>query len=260
MGEVWTNQEGFMAYLNVNIDHIATVRQARGEAEPDPVAAAMLAELAGAHGITVHLREDRRHIQYRDVRLLRNTVRTLLNLEMAATPTMIDAALRVRPDQVTLVPERRQELTTEGGLKVKGAGASLRAAIRRLQSKGIPVSLFIDPTLESVEASHDLGAAMVELHTGAYSHAFGPHGPGRDSYEALDKAAHKAAKLGMSVHAGHGLNYRNVVPVASIPEIEDLNIGHNIIARACLVGMDRAVRDMIALLDSAGCGCDCDGE
>ena len=179
---------------------------------------------------------------------------------MAATPAMLEAALKIRPDQVTLVPERRQELTTEGGLKVKGVGPGLKAAIRRLQSKGIPVSLFIDPTVASVEASHALGAAMVELHTGAYAHAYGPHGPEKTTYEALDKAAHKASKLGMSVHAGHGLNYRNVVPVASIPEIEDLNIGHNLIGRACLVGMDRAVRDMIALIDSADCGCDCEGE
>jgi pyridoxine 5-phosphate synthase len=245
-----------MAYLNVNIDHIATVRQARGETEPDPITAAALCEIAGAHGITVHLREDRRHIQYRDVRLLRNTVRTMLNLEMAATPAMVDAAFRVRPDQVTLVPERRQELTTEGGLKVRGPVKSLKDAIRRLQARGIPVSLFINPSLDDVQASHDLGAAMVELHTGVYSHTFGPHGPKRASLDALRKAASKAHKLGLGVHAGHGLTYRNVSAVAAIPEIEDLNIGHNIIARACLVGMDRAVRDMVALVEKAGCCCE----
>jgi pyridoxine 5-phosphate synthase len=242
-----------MAFLNVNIDHIATVRQARGEMDPDPVAAAVLVELAGAHGITVHLREDRRHIQYRDVRLLRNTVRTMLNLEMAATSTMLDAAFRIHPDQVTLVPERRQELTTEGGLKVTGSVPSVRSAIRRLQSKGIPVSLFIDPTAESVEASHDLGAAMVELHTGVYSGAYGPHGPQKAALDALKKAAMRAHKLGLGVHAGHGLTYRNVSHVAALPEIEDLNIGHNIVARACLVGLDRAVREMIALVEKAGC-------
>jgi pyridoxine 5-phosphate synthase len=241
-----------MARLNVNIDHIATVRQARGETEPDPVAAALLVELAGAHGITVHLREDRRHIQTRDVRLLRNTVRTLLNLEMAATPAMLETALRVRPDQVTLVPERRQELTTEGGLKVKGSAPNVRMTIRILQVKGIPVSLFIDPTLEAVKASHDLGAAMVELHTGVYSNTYGPHGPQRAAYEALRKAVQYAHKLGLGVHAGHGLTYRNVSHVAAMPEIEDLNIGHNIIGRACLVGLDRAVRDMMDLIEKAG--------
>jgi len=243
-----------MAYVNVNIDHIATVRQARGEMEPDPVAAAVLVEMAGAHGVTVHLREDRRHIQYRDVRLLRNTVRTLLNLEMAATPEMVEAALKVRPDQVTLVPEKRQELTTEGGLKVRGVGPSLRSVIRRLQAKGIPVSLFINPNMEDVRASHDLGAAMVELHTGVYANTYGPHGPKRSAFEAIQKAARLGHKMGLGVHAGHGLTYRNVTPVAALPEVEDLNIGHNIIARACLVGLDRAVRDMIELVEKAG-GC-----
>lgn len=246
-----------MAYVNVNIDHIATVRQARGGAEPDPVAAAALCELAGAHGITVHLREDRRHIQYRDVRLLRNTVRTLLNLEMAATPDMLEAALKIRPDQVTLVPEKRQELTTEGGLKVRGDVKNVKAAIRALHRKGIPVSLFIDPRPEDVRASHDLGAAMVELHTGTYANTYGPHGPQPAAFEALQKAATQAYQLGMDVHAGHGLTYRNVSPVAALPEIEDLNIGHNIIARACLVGLDRAVRDMIDLVEKAG-GCCCE--
>lgn len=241
-----------MAYLNVNIDHIATVRQARGESDPDPVAGAVLAELAGAHGITVHLREDRRHIQYRDVRLLRNTVRTMLNLEMAATPEMLEVAMKLRPDQVTLVPEKRQELTTEGGLKVRGVGPGLKAAIRGIQSRGIPVSLFINPTIEDVEASQGLGAAMVELHTGVYSQTYGPHGPRRLALDALRKAAHRAHKSGMGVHAGHGLTYRNAAEVAAIPEIEDLNIGHNLIARACLVGIERAVREMLAIVEKAG--------
>jgi pyridoxine 5-phosphate synthase len=237
-----------MAYLNVNIDHIATVRQARREREPDPVAAALLAELAGAHGITVHLREDRRHIQHRDVRLLRNVVQTKLNLEMAATPEMVSIALRIHPDQVTLVPERRQELTTEGGLKVAGSPAAVRRAIGKIQGRGIPVSLFITPEPKDVKASKDLGAAMVELHTGAYSRSFGPHGPHPVQLGKVADAARQAKDLGMSVHAGHGLTYRNVGPIAGLPEVEDLNIGHNLIARACLVGMERAVREMLALL------------
>ncbi len=240
-----------MAFLNVNIDHIATVRQARQEREPDPVAAAILAELAGAHGITAHLREDRRHIQHRDVRLLRNVVQTKLNLEMAATPEMVAIAIRLHPDQVTLVPERRKELTTEGGLKVAGSPRELRQAIRRIQGRGIPVSLFIAPEPEDVEASKNLGAAMVELHTGAYSLAYGPQGPHRIQLGKVVDAARQARDLGLVVHAGHGLTYRNVGPIAALPEVEDLNIGHNLIARACLVGIDRAVREMLALLGPA---------
>jgi pyridoxine 5-phosphate synthase len=237
-----------MAYLNVNIDHIATLRQARLEREPDPLAAAMLVELAGAHGITVHLREDRRHIQHRDVRLLRNVVQTKLNLEMAATPEMVAIALRIHPDQVTLVPERRKELTTEGGLKVTGAPRAVRQAIQRIQGRGIPVSLFIVPEPKDVEAAKELGASMVELHTGAYSRTYGPHGPHRVQLGKVADAARQARDLGLAVHAGHGLTYRNVGPIAALPEVEDLNIGHNLIARACLVGMDRAVREMLALL------------
>ncbi len=240
-----------MAYLNVNVDHIATLREARRDVEPDPVTAALLAELAGAHGITAHLREDRRHIQHRDIRLLRNVVKTKLNLEMAATPEMVSIALSVRPDQVTLVPERRQELTTEGGLRVQGKPPKVREAIRRLQAKGIPVSLFIAPDLRDVEASVDLGAAMVELHTGPYSHAFGPHGPRRRELLQLVEAAQTAKSAGLGVHAGHGLTYRNTAPVAAIPEIEDLNIGHNLIARAALVGIEKAVAEMLGILKAA---------
>jgi pyridoxine 5-phosphate synthase len=242
-----------MANLCVNIDHVATLRQARLEEDPDPLQAARLVEKAGAHGITVHLREDRRHIQDRDVLGLRKTVRTKLNLEMAATDEMIRFALKVKPDQVTLVPEKRQELTTEGGLALEGAFHRYEKAVDRLQSKGIPVSLFIDPTPRSVQVSARLGATYIEIHTGAYSRAF------RMKKSALVKkewlkvvyAAKLGAGLGLRVHAGHGLTYQNTAAVARIPEIEDLNTGHNIVARATLVGMEKAVREMLQIMRSA---------
>jgi pyridoxine 5-phosphate synthase len=237
-----------MAQLCVNIDHIATLRQARLEEDPDPIAAARLVEKAGAHGITVHLREDRRHIHDRDVVQLRKIVKTKLNLEMAATEEMIRFALKIRPDQITFVPEKRRELTTEGGLALEGSFSRFERAVDHLQSKGMPVSLFIDPTPSSVKASARMGATYVELHTGRYSQAFRKKGPVKKEWVSILYAARLASSLGLRVHAGHGLTYQNTAPVAGIPEIEDLNIGHNIVARAALVGMERAVREMLLVL------------
>ncbi|MCM2356661.1 MAG: pyridoxine 5'-phosphate synthase [Geobacteraceae bacterium] len=236
-----------MARLGVNIDHVATIRQARGGAEPDPVAAAVLAELAGADGITIHLREDRRHIQDRDLRLLRQTVQTRLNLEMAATAEMVNIALAVRPDICTLVPEKRQELTTEGGLDVRGNLESITGAVHKLHEGGIPVSLFIDPDPDQVKAAEKAGADCVEIHTGSYAEA-----KDAEAVEAeltkIDNAVRLAATLGLGVNAGHGLNYANIRKVAALGGIEEYNIGHSIISRAVLVGLDRAVRDMVELI------------
>ena len=232
--------------LHVNIDHVATVRQARGTRYPDPVWAASLCELAGAHGITVHLREDRRHIVDRDVRILRQTIRSTMNLEMGATDEMIGIALEVKPDLVTLVPERREERTTEGGLDVVGQRAALAPRIQKLKDAGIRVSLFVVPNGDAIRGSKELGAEMVELHTGEYCHAHGASA--HAELERLATATEDAIAVGLKVAAGHGLDYPNVVPVANIPGIEELNIGHAIVARAVMVGMDRAVRDMLALL------------
>ncbi|MDH4164312.1 MAG: pyridoxine 5'-phosphate synthase [Nitrospirota bacterium] len=235
-----------MPKLSVNIDHIATIRQARRGNEPDPVAAATLAEFAGAAGIIAHLREDRRHVQDRDLLLLRQTVRTKLNLEMAATAEMQRIALDLRPDIVTLVPEKREELTTEGGLDVASRMEGLTAFIATLQKSGIPVSLFIDPVEGQIEAAKKAGAQWVEIHTGSYANADREFEREHELQKVI-AAATTAAKLGLRVGAGHGLNYVNVQAIASIPEVEELNIGHSIISRAALVGMDRAVRDMVAL-------------
>jgi pyridoxine 5-phosphate synthase len=239
-----------MTKLGVNIDHIATIRQARQALEPDPVAAAILAELAGADGITVHLRGDRRHIQDDDVRRLRETVTTRLNLEMAVTAEMVRIALKLRPDQVTLVPEKKSEITTTGGLNVVASLVSIATAIKTLIKGGIQVSLFIDPDPEQVDASIDLGALMIELNTRAYAETC-PRSPdlaGLAFEKELTKivqASERGKKKGLKVLAGHGLTYRNVRLISDIPEIEELNIGHNLIARASLVGMDRAVREML---------------
>jgi len=235
--------------LSVNIDHIATIRQARRGAEPDPLAAAVLAELAGADGIIVHLREDRRHIQDRDLRLARQTVRTKLNLEMAATDEMQRIALDVRPDIVTLVPEKREELTTEGGLEVFARVEVLKAYIGRLQDAGIPVSLFVDPDEQQLSAAKKTRAAWVEVHTGAYANAR-TESERTAEFGKIVESATLAASLGLRVGAGHGLNYVNVKAIARIREVEELNIGHSIISRASLVGMDRAVRDMLELINS----------
>ncbi len=235
-----------MATLSVNIDHIATLREARKGNEPDPVAAAVIAELAGAHGITCHLREDRRHIQDRDVDLLRKTVKTRLNLEMAATEEMVRIALTQRPNMVTLVPEKRSELTTEGGLNAAGLSSDLSKATASLQENGILVSLFIEPDLNQIKAAAKIRADYVELHTGTYANA-----TGAAKNEALDKIkdmALAAHTMGLGVNAGHGLNYLNTPYIAEIDIIEELNIGHSIISRAALVGLNTAVRDMLALL------------
>jgi len=236
-----------MPTLGVNIDHIATIRQARRTVEPDPVLAAGIAELAGADGITVHLREDRRHIQERDVQILRQTVRTHLNLEMSACPAMVAIALQIKPDYVTLVPERREEVTTEGGLDVIRAGKPLVEAIQQLQSAGIPVSLFVDAEPEQIKASADTGAKWIELHTGRYANAH-EESLIKAELEYLYQGAALAIDLGLRLNAGHGLTYQNVRPIAQIPHMEELNIGHSIISRAVLVGLDRAVREMKALI------------
>ncbi len=232
-----------MLTLGVNIDHVATIRQARRTTEPDPVAAAVLAELGGADGITVHLREDRRHIQERDVRCLRQTVQTHLNLEMAATPEMLAIALDIRPDYVTLVPERREEITTEGGLDVVQSEALLTKTVAELQRHQIPVSLFIDPEPEQIRAAQQTGATWIELHTGTYALAKDA-ATRQQELERLTLGAKLAQELGLRVNAGHGLTYHNVYPVACIPGMEELNIGHSIISRAVLVGLTQAVREM----------------
>jgi len=235
--------------LSVNIDHIATIRQARRGVEPDPVAAAVLAELAGAEGIIAHLREDRRHVQDRDLRLLRETVQTKLNLEMAATEEMQRIALEVKPDIATLVPEKREELTTEGGLEVALRIDVMKSFISRLQQGGIAVSLFIDPDDNQIAAARKSGADWVEIHTGAYANA--KTGKDRErEFVKIIEAAKLAGSLGLRVGAGHGLNYVNVRKIARIPEVEELNIGHSIISRAALVGMERAVREMKALIEN----------
>ncbi|MEA5624493.1 pyridoxine 5'-phosphate synthase [Nostoc sp. UHCC 0251] len=232
-----------MPTLGVNIDHIATIRQARRTVEPDPVAAAVLAELAGADGITVHLREDRRHIQDRDVRILRETVRSHLNLEMAATDEMLAIALDIKPDYVTLVPEKREEVTTEGGLDITLQIARISEIVDKLQSASIPVSLFIDAQSSQIEASVKVQAQFIELHTGQYAEAKDETNRQRE-LAILAKGCEQAIQAGLRVNAGHGLTYWNVYPVAALPGMEELNIGHTIISRAALVGMERAVREM----------------
>jgi len=226
--------------LYINIDHVATLRQARRGKEPDPVEAASVCEIAGADGITAHLREDRRHMQDADIDKLKKSVRTYFNFEMACVAEMLELARRLKPEQVTLVPERREEITTEGGLDVTSDPARIRNAVEALSDAGIRVSLFIDPTRAAVEQSKKLGVPAIELHTGSYSH----HPDSEAAIDALRDSARRAADLGLAVHAGHGLNLQNVAAVAVIPEIEELNIGHSIISRALFVGLDRAVREM----------------
>lgn len=234
--------------LYVNVDHVATVRQARRTDEPDPAEAAALAEASGADGITVHLREDRRHIQEADIERLAPRIRTVLNLELASSEEIVALACRLRPFQATLVPERREEITTEGGLDLSRNPERLRTTIDRLRDAGSRVSLFIDPTQQSVEQSVALGAPAIELHTGRYAHAW----PRAESEIAdLRAVAARARRLGLAVHAGHGLTYRNVAAVAAIPEIEELNIGHSIVSRAIMVGMGAAVAEMRRLVDAA---------
>jgi len=245
-----------MLKLGVNIDHVATLRQARYRSahegsgaipEPDPVWAAIEAELAGAHGITVHLREDRRHIQDRDVRLLRQTIRTRLNLEMADVPEIIAFAEEVKPEEVCLVPEKRQEVTTEGGLNVVGAAKSLTRTVARLKKAGISVSLFIDPDPKQIRAAADADADFIELHTGTFANARNESEQAAE-IKKLTAAATLAHKLGLRVNAGHGLNYQNTPAILAVPHLETLNTGHAIIARALFVGLRQAVREMLALM------------
>jgi len=233
--------------LAINVDHVATLREARGEVEPDPVAAAQICELAGAERIVCHLREDRRHINDRDLRLLRETVKTRLDLEMAATEEIIRIAVETLPDLATLVPERRQELTTEGGLDVAAHKHYLRDVVKELQKNEIEVSLFVDPIARQIEAAHEIGADKIEIHTGAYARAR----TGREVSATLDEiraAAQLAAELEMGVNAGHGLNYVNIKAIRQIPEIGEVSIGHAIIARAVFSGLENAVREMVALV------------
>jgi pyridoxine 5-phosphate synthase len=236
-----------MPRLGVNIDHVATVRQARGVAYPDPVTAAGMVELAGANGIVCHLREDRRHIQDRDLRMLKEVIQTRLNLEMAATDEMIRIALATQPNIATLVPEKREELTTEGGLDVIKFFPSLKKWIQRLHGGGIPVSLFVDPRKDQIKASEEVGADVIEIHTGHFCDAKTPSQEDEELKKILDAVA-EASRRNLKIAAGHGLNYVNVPRIAEIKEIEELNIGHSIIARAVLVGLDRAVREMMTLI------------
>lgn len=235
-----------MPELGVNIDHVATLRQARKTYEPDPVWAAALAELGGADGITIHLREDRRHIQDRDLRVLRDTVTVKLNLELACNDEVVAIACQTRPDQATLVPEKREEVTTEGGLDVLAHRAAVESAIKRLRGAGIFVSLFLDPDLAQIEAGAELGAEAIELHTGQYALAKGA--AQQAQLASLAVAGRRIRELGLLLHAGHGLNYHNVVPVATLEGMHELNIGHSIVSRAVLVGMERAVSEMKELI------------
>jgi pyridoxine 5-phosphate synthase len=247
--QVQTARSVAMPYLAINVDHVATIRQARGGAEPDPVLAASLCELAGADGIVVHLREDRRHIQDRDVRLLRQTVKTKLNLEMAVTAEIIDIALEIVPDMVTLVPEKRKELTTEGGLDVLANAKKVGKAIEKMRKAGIPVSIFVDPDAAQVQAALDAGATFVELHTGSYCEARTMEEQ-EQQFGLIEQTAELAYESGLRVNAGHGLDYRNTHPIAALPFIEELSIGHAVISRAVMVGIDQAVREMLAIVRS----------
>jgi pyridoxine 5-phosphate synthase len=236
-----------MQKLMVNIDHVATLREARGTYYPDPVFAAGIAETAGASGIIIHLREDRRHIKDRDLTILRETVKTKLNLEMAATPEMMNIAREIRPDMITLVPEKREELTTEGGLDVVGLSKKLKTVVVGAKEKGIKVSLFIDPVEEQILEAHKIGADMIEIHTGAYSDAKNEAIREKELKKVVN-AAKKGKEFGLGVNAGHGLHYHNVKEIVAIQDIDELSIGHSIIARAVFTGLDRAIRDMLALM------------
>jgi pyridoxine 5-phosphate synthase len=233
--------------LTVNIDHIATLREARGGVEPDPVTAAQICEMAGAEGIVCHLREDRRHINDRDLRLLRETVKTKLDLEMAATEEIIKIAIETLPELVTLVPEKRQELTTEGGLDIRGHKHYLRDVVKELQRHEIAVSLFVDPVRDQIEASHEIGADKIEIHTGEYANARNEREQ-RERLEVVHTVAELAAELGLGINAGHGLNYVNIKPIRKILQIEEVSIGHALISRAVFVGLERAVKEMLELL------------
>lgn len=236
-----------MTLLGVNVDHVATIREARKTYEPDPVTAASLAMLGGADGITIHLREDRRHIQDRDLHIMRETVHQGLNLELACESEVLSIACQIRPDQATLVPERREEVTTEGGLNVVGELERVKTAVDRLHEAGIQVSLFIDPDVEQVELSASLGVYAIELHTGSYALADGTEQ--QQELERIHAASQKCVDLGMKLHAGHGLNYLNVQNIAQVPHMRELNIGHSIISRAVFTGIQTAVAEMKRLID-----------
>lgn len=237
-------RRNIMPHLAINVDHVATIRQARGISEPDPVIAAGMCELAGAKGIVVHLREDRRHIQDRDVEVLRQTVKTKLNLEMANVKEIIDIALDLKPDMITLVPEKREELTTEGGLDVVGNEKKLKKTIAKMRKAGIPVSLFVDPDATQIEASLEIGATFVELHTGRYCDALNEKKRDRE-FRLIEQSAELAYESGLRVNAGHGLDYRTTTRIAALPTIEELSIGHAVMSRAMYVGIDQAVREML---------------
>lgn len=239
-----------MPHLAINVDHVATIRQARGTTEPDPVTAAAICELAGAAGIVVHLREDRRHMQDRDIHLLRRTIKTRMNLEMGASKEMITIALEVVPDMVTLVPEKREELTTEGGLDVLSQKKKIAKAIEKLSKKNIPVSLFVDPDPEQIKAGHEVGATYVEIHTGRYADAETTDLRNRE-FQLIAESAQEAFQMGLKVNAGHGLNYRNTARIAALDTIEELSIGHAIISRSVFVGLERAVREMLTIIQQA---------
>ncbi|MGW8159392.1 MAG: pyridoxine 5'-phosphate synthase [Desulfoprunum sp.] len=246
-----TNHRRFpMPSLAINVDHVATIRQARGTIEPDPVAAAAICELAGASGIVVHLREDRRHIQDRDVLLLRRTIKTRLNLEMGANREIIDFALELKPDLVTLVPEKRQELTTEGGLNVIAQKRKLAQTVKSMAARDIPVSIFIDPDPAQIEAANDIGATFVEIHTGRYCDAATELARDQE-FQLVAAAVEEACRIGLRVNAGHGLDYRNTAPIAALEGIDELSIGHAIISRAVYTGLDQAVREMLAIIREA---------
>ena len=243
-----------MVTLGLNIDHVATLREVRREVAPDLLTAALDGIKGGAKGITVHLREDRRHIQDRDVWLLKRRLQVPLNLEMSVAPEIVRIALRVKPEKACLVPERRRELTTEGGLDAAGALTKIRSAVSKLRARGICVSLFIDPNSKQVKAARETGADFIELHTGVYARSKG--GTRLRELKRLKKAALLAHSLGLGVNAGHGLNYENVKPIAKLPFVEELNIGHSIVARAVFVGIKSAVREMVALMIQKGTGCE----
>ncbi|MFT5701668.1 MAG: pyridoxine 5-phosphate synthase [Desulforhopalus sp.] len=241
-----------MTHLAINVDHIATIRQARGITEPDPVTAAAICELAGASGIVIHLREDRRHIQDRDVYLMRETIKTKMNLEMGANKDIIKIALEVQPDLVTLVPEKRQELTTEGGLDIISQKKKIAKTIEKMSQGVIPVSLFIDPDRDQIAVASEIGATFVELHTGRYCDALSEQDELHE-FMLIEEAAEYAVSLGLRVNAGHGLNYQNTARIAALETIEELSIGHSIIARAAFTGLDNAVRDMLKIVSTAKC-------
>jgi pyridoxine 5-phosphate synthase len=245
-----------MLKLGVNIDHVATLRQARyrgmERGEPDPIAAALLCEQAGAHGITAHLREERRHIIDRDIVALRKAIRTRLNFEMANAPEIVEIALAVRPDIVCLVPEKREEISTEGGLDVLGHEAALRETIRRMKESGIEVSLFVDPDLAQIEASARVGAQFIELHTGAYAEVFHQKAERNRELERLVAAAEQGYQVGLRINAGHGLNRENLPLLHVVPHLEELNIGHSIISRALFVGLEKAVQEILQVMEGYG--------